>query len=158
MKWKVFSVLIFLSCLSNAAALAFDEAAYKELMGAKTLKCSFDKGSHIDWSSGVPKISNSKYSDSKENSYAIFDSIDLASKKARGVGSQGAVDVDLITTPTGITFIEFTQSGNLSVTTVFSTHEKDSNKFLAVESRHMDMVGQPIPSQYCGTCEALTNG
>lgn len=158
MKGKVFLFLIFLSYLLNATVFAFDEATYKELMRAKTLKCSFDKGSHVDWSAGAPKIRNSNYSKDKESSYTTFDSINLSSKKARGIGSQGAVDVDLVVTLTGITFIEFTQTGNLVFTTVFSTHEKDSNRFLAVESRHMDMVGQPVPSQYCGTCEALTNG
>ena len=62
----------------------------------------------------------------------------------------------MVVTPIGLTFIEQTPVGGLTVTTVF-THfiEPENTARIAVTSRHITLVGSPFPSQYHGSCEIL---
>lgn len=85
----------------------------------------------------------------------VFDSIDLQESSARAVGSQGSSNEIALRTPSGITFIEKTNTGNHVFTTVFSGSGNTSLAFHAVTSRHMEMMGVVVVSQWYGACEIL---
>lgn len=141
MKSKVFIAIFFLSQSIASADQAFDE-----LLSAKSLKCEFGPGISADWVKGHPKIKNDAF-----NTTTHFDSIDLKKRTARLIGNQGAADLVVFTTGAGLTFFETTGSGNVVFTTVFGS--QGNGKYIAVMSRHMDIIGKPMPSQYYGTCQ-----
>ena len=80
--------------------------------------------------------------------------IDLAKGNAQLVGNLGASPLIVIRGSDGISFIERTPSGNMNVTTVYTTKIK-AGGFAAVHSRHVGSPGDPMISQYLGSCEGL---
>ena len=94
------------------------------------------------------KIEKSKFSDP-----LIFDSIDLKNKTARIIGNEGADNVTVLLTLSGITFIEITGADNITITTVFPFYIKGTNQFAGVHSRYMNLMFEPLPSQFHGTCK-----
>lgn len=71
----------------------------------------------------------------------------------RVIGNQEGGDVHLVVRPPGLTFIEGTPSGNVIVTTAFPHEAESPEEFTAVQSRHVDIMGSPLPSQWHGTCK-----
>ena len=125
-----------------------EDEVFSRLLGAKCLKCSFKEGVSTSWSSKGVKIESDQWKGD-----TIFDSIDIKQGKARIVGNQGASDIILIGSPSGITFIESTGIGNMVFTTVFPFYKPGTNEFCAVMSRHMNLMTEALPSQYYGTCK-----
>ncbi len=82
----------------------------------------------------------------------VYDSIDLTTGKARMIGEIGATDVLVFATGSGLTFIEYTNSGNIHITTVFARYVDGTTDFVVVTSRHLLLLDTPLPSQYHGTC------
>ncbi len=72
--------------------------------------------------------------------------IDSKNDAAYLVGNNGSSKVQAIPGGGGITFIEITGSGNIMTTTVDS-------KGVSVHSRHTQIEGEVVPSQYYGVCE-----
>jgi hypothetical protein len=106
-----------------------------------------------DWMSG--KLKNSV---GKEEDFVLhFDSVDPQRGKARLIGNEGATDVVVIPSASGLNFLEETPSGNINLTTIFQSAEKNSTDFIAVTSRHLLFPGlaglYPFPSQHHGTCK-----
>ena len=132
---------------SVVITIGAEDNVFYRLLGAKCLKCRFKKGVSARWDvKGV----NIKPDDWKGD--IIFDSIDIKNGKARAVGNQGASDVVLLNTPSGLTFVETTGSGNMIFTTVFPLYKPGTHDYCAVMSRHMNLITAPLPSQYYGTC------
>lgn len=125
-----------------------DDETFQKLYKAKSLKCTFEAYSIADWKGGEMKVANGR-----EKLSFIFDSINHKEGTARGMSNLQAVDERVIPTALGFTFIEQTAIGNITITTVFGSYRKETEEFSAVHSRHMDMPGGPLPSQYYGTCE-----
>ena len=117
------------------------------LENARSLKCTFSTGMRADWEGG-------KLTTSGENEEFIlhFDNIAPKEKRARLIGNQGAADIAVMLTPSGLTFVEVTPSGNLNFTTVFPAYKKETQEFIAVTSRHI-LLMDPFPSQLHGSCE-----
>ena len=134
--------------------LARDDNAFVALMKAKTIKCFLGKGCTADWTTGDPNLTIGKWREKPEECIMILDSIDLKKGTARFVGALGSTDVNVITTPKGLTFVEATDSGNLMVTTVFASYKKGTKKHIFVHSRHWSFL-EPLCSQYHGVCETL---
>jgi hypothetical protein len=146
MKQRIAVVLSGL-LLAGGIAIAQDDS-FKVLLAARSLKCQIGPGSVAKWSDGKVAIEKDTFA-----SATHFDSIDLKSGKARLIGDQGASDVSVWATASGITFVEQTGFGNLVFTTVFSERIPGKADFYAVVSRHMLMLrGNPLPSQYHGSC------
>ena len=122
------------------------DTIFRSLLAARSLKCSFAANAFADWKSGTPKLTLAR-----EDLGLHFDSIDSKAQKARLIANQGAGDVTVFTTPEGLHFIEQTASGNMVFTTVFASRASDG--FIAVTSRHMNLLGGPLPSQYHGVCK-----
>jgi hypothetical protein len=124
-----------------------EDDLFSRLLGAKCLKCSFKEGVSTSWHAKGVKIESDQWKGD-----TIFDSIDIKQGKARIVGNQGASDIILIGSPSGITFIENTGIGNMVFTTVFPLYRPGTDQFCAVMSRHMNLITEALPSQYYGTC------
>lgn len=145
---KIWILIIILLFIPFSSAFAQDDAM-KELLTSKTLKCTFTEGRAANWKERKLKI------ESDLSSFTIiYDNIDLQNKTARSIGNIGATDETLILTGTGITFIEQTIVGNLIFTTIFPILNREGD-FIAVMSRHMEMIGIPMPSQYHGSCKKM---
>jgi hypothetical protein len=89
-----------------------------------------------------------------EGNVSRFDAIDVEAGTARLAGNQGAGPIPLLATPTGFTFFETTDSGNVSITTIFAT--PIGYRYPAVISRHMDFFGETVVSQYTGLCAVVS--
>ncbi len=144
---KLASLLVLLFALANQS-LADERLTL--LHSATTMRCTFSVGSSADSRDGYlkPSIQDSKMS-------FVLDSIDLRGAKARAIGSQGASNEIALETASGITFIEKTDTGNQVFTTVFAGASKIPSVFHAVTSRHMEMMGVVVVSQWYGVCEIL---
>jgi hypothetical protein len=138
--------LVVLSVFSPAWA---SDAAHEQLLRAKSLKCTFGPGTVADWEKGKPKLESDNFGKAVN-----YDAIDLKNGSARVIGSSGASDLAVTAGAYGLTFIE-RFIGGISITTVFSDYKKGSREFVAVLSRHVGVMGPPIPSQYHGTCIVL---
>ena len=136
------------SYVSVISATPIEQSAGTRLMKARSLKCSFGPGTHADWSGDEVKVHTSRY-----DVTIHFDSIDLKSQTARMISNAGSADIVVFPTPSGVTFIEKMLSGNISITTVFTRYKKGETSFIAVTSRHMNLMSNPLPSQYHGTCK-----
>lgn len=133
---------LFLFC-SNALAES------DSLNNIKSLKCVFPTISSADWEKDDPKP---KIEKQQKLSFHL-ESIDIANSKARIIGNARAEDLSVIATHESVHFLETTSSGNLNITTVFASCNKEG-KFKAVHSRHVTMLGGPLPSQSYGFCQA----
>ena len=120
------------------------------LFKVRSLKCQFSKGVAAEWKDSELTV----HLDSEGPPGEIyFDDISITADSARFIGTSGSSDEKLISTPSGLTFIETTSNDNIVVTTVFHQSMKDGGYF-AVMSRHMDFPGGPHPSQNYGSCHA----
>ena len=142
---------LLLAALTLLPAVAFAQAA-DLLFSARTLTCEWGQGTTAKWTDGgPPSLSQGSF-----GAGTIFDAIDTEAGTARIIGNSGSGDVSVVVTLVGLTFIEQTPVGGLTVTTVF-THfiEPENTARIAVTSRHITLVGSPFPSQYHGSCEIL---
>ena len=128
-------------------SISAEDDVFSNLLRAKCIKCSFREGVSTSWHAKGVKIESDKMKDA-----IVFDSIDIKQGKARIIGNQGASDIILIGSPSGITFIETTGIGNMIFTTVFPYYKPGTDQFCAVMSRHMNLITGALPSQFYGTC------
>ena len=118
------------------------------LATAKALKCSFPTFAAVRWADAGPEAIGG----TQEFSFVI-DSFDVKRNRARLV-ADGSTLVSLLTTPTGLSVIEQTPAGNLTVTTVFAGTAGEGRSYLSVHSRHLgDPDAAPRASQAYGRCE-----
>jgi hypothetical protein len=115
-------------------------------LSTRSLKCEFPFLAVTDWENDTPTPVL------KKQEFAFhLDSIDLSAGSARIIGSAGSEDLVVVSGDQVVHFIERTLSGNLNVTSVFSS--RVAGKFKAVHSRHVFIVGGPLPSQAYGYCQ-----
>lgn len=143
---KVF--LMFLIVIFCGQAWA-NENTYKELLSAKSLKCTFGPGTFGDWDGGEFTLVRDIYGQSVN-----YDAIDLKKGTARVIGPTGASDLVVTYGTYGLTFTESFVTG-IAITTVFPEYKKGTKDFIAVLSRHVGVIGSPLPSQYHGTCVVM---
>ena len=141
MKFVVFALV----ALFGSYAFA-EEASLNKL---KSLKCEFPTSASNDWQKDAP-VPIVK----KGQKFAFhIDGIDTSKGTARIIGNAGAEDLTAVSTQESIHFLETTPSGNLNITTVFDAHTKEGS-YKAVHSRHVTMMGGPLPSQAYGFCRS----
>ncbi len=146
---KRIAIFILLFTFSTSYfSFAEEKAAFKKLITTKCLKCQFGLSASAIWEQGQLKLKKDHI-----DATIIFDSIDIEKGKARMIANQGSSDVMVIATFRSITFIEQIESGNMSFTSIFPNYSKGTGDFIAVTSRHMNLPGGPLPSQYHGTCK-----
>lgn len=129
-------------------AQATEEAdSWQTLAKTRSLKCTFETAIQGDWKDG--RLSTTK---DRELFKLHFDSIDTENRHARLIGNTSAVDVSLALTPSGMNFLEITESGNLNFITVFPRYKGGTQEFISVLSRHLLLFDFPFPSQHHGVC------
>jgi hypothetical protein len=161
------ALVVVLAPSFHAAVADEGDSDFNRLIAARSLKCVFGKGSHGDWkrdaglwprlAAGLGQLLGTKHDGvtvkhSRFDATVHFDSIDHKAKTARLIGNQGSGESRIVTTASGVTFIEETGFGNLMFTTVFPALNNE-RAFIAVTSRHLLTLGGPFPSQYHGICE-----
>ena len=133
--------LAAVSLLANMTpALAGDElpAAYE---------CTFEQGN--SWSFDAGKFS------SKPPSKLSFEitAIDLEKQSAvLNIDGKQAGTLRIVRALNANSFLEVANEGFLNLTTVYDL-DKASGTYPAVHSRHFGVFGQPIVSQYAGSCK-----
>ena len=142
---------LLLAALALLPAVAFAQAA-DLLFSARTLTCEWGQGTTANWDDGSqPSLKQGSF-----GAGTIFDAIDAEAGTARIIGNAGSGDVNVLSTPVGLTFIEQTGFGGLNFTTVFNRFvEPENTARIAVTSRHITLIDRPFPSQYHGSCEIL---
>lgn len=129
------------------------EVAQEQLLHARSLKCMFGPGTVADWEKGNPKLESANIGKTAnfETDITNYDSIDIKNGRARMITLVGAADLSVTVGDYGLTFTESFPAG-ISIATVFSEYKSGTSEFIAVLSRHVDVIGLPFPSQYHGTC------
>lgn len=91
---------------------------------------------------------------SSERLSFTFAAINRTALTAQMVGNAGAANVHLVEGRGVLHFLELTDTGNLTTTSVFESEAKPGAPIPAVHSRHMTLFGNmPIVSQYTGSCD-----
>jgi hypothetical protein len=119
-----------------------------DLVQARSLRCEFGPGATADLRSASPSF---ELSPGGMRGPMDFDSISIAQGTARFLGNNASVDVGVAIYGSTMNFFEFTTNGSFIVTTVFP-NQTQTGRFPAVMSRHVSIVGQPLPSQWAGSC------
>lgn len=109
---------------------------------ASALKCDFDSGVFHAWGEKT-QINSDHFS-------LIYNSINVKSRTARLIGNIGASDIAVVESVGHLTFLEVTPSGNVTVTTVYTSGKK--LPYPAVHSRHVGLQREPWGSQMYGSC------
>lgn len=135
---------------SFSAQVNESEDLWSTLAKTRSLKCTFETVMQGDWKGG--RLSLTK---ERESFILHFDSIEPDTRRARLIGNVAAEDVLTSLTQSGITFVEITGSGNVNFTTVFPRYKRGTEEFIAVTSRHLLLLDNPVPSQHHGTCIVL---
>lgn len=130
--------------------------AHEQLLRARSLKCVFGPGTVADWEKGNPKLESDDIGKTAngETDVTTYDAIDIKNGRARMITSVGAANLSVIVGAYGLTFTENFSAG-ISIATVFSEYKSGTTAFIAALSRHVDVAGLPLPSQYHGTCTVL---
>ncbi|MGI9338584.1 MAG: hypothetical protein ACR2P4_08760 [Gammaproteobacteria bacterium] len=127
-----------------------DASPISDLLEAKSIRCDFDKGAAASWDNGDVNVSSDNFG---EGGRVFYTDINHKSNTAKSSGNNGESDLVVIATPGGINFLEATGVGNMIFTSIFADYaEPEAKKYFAVTSRHVNVFGNPIPSQYHGTC------
>jgi hypothetical protein len=134
--------------------LATHGEAKAALQGARSIRCVLGDGVSSTWSGGQVNRELARFASDPSAATITFDSIDVKRMTARIVGDIASADVQIVSTNSGLTFLESTPNGP-NVTTVYPFFATaTSQRFLMVQSRHK-VIRTPAPSQYYGTCIIL---
>lgn len=171
-QWIVIALLVIAPTLQFLSVTTFaqDSDAASRLLQAQSIRCVWGTGTQGSWQDGEPLLEQGTFGDDA-TATVTYDSIDTENGSARVIGNAGAYDVVAIPMPVGLTFIEQGSEviSGLSVTTVFTrTVERDAlsiaeraqgrvddSFYVAVISRHLNILGSIAPSQWHGTCRIL---
>ena len=123
--------------------------ARKILDRARSLRCQFPRGSHVDLADPVLRRQESAGAE------VTFDAIDRQRGRARIIAESGASDVTVISGPTALTFVEVAETGNPFVTVVFPRFRDGTREFFAADSEHIYALGDVSVGQYYGSCTVL---
>ena len=117
----------------------------------QSFRCNFSDGLITNWESG-------KQTSKREGKMTelVFDQLDVKKGTGRMIGNSGSENVQVISGDGSVHIVERTPSGNMTITTVYTTPQKNPNEFPVVHSRHMNLMSGPFPSQYVGLCKKLT--
>lgn len=151
------TVLFIIFMLLLVPAYAQENMSHDELLSAKTIRYYLGQGtSPKEGTLGMnAKLETHPWSSDPKDSMMTIDSINIKEGTARLIGNAGAEDLIVLISSSGLNFIERTPSGNINLTTIFSTKIKGTNKYPVVESRHIGTSWTPMPSQYYGEAEIL---
>ena len=149
MRFPWIGVLVLTTGLVVPAGAQQTPATKDPLASAKSLTCTFPNYAAVRWEGTSGEVLGGK----QDFSFQI-DSFDFRRNRAQLVAASSTL-VTLLVTPTGLSVIEQTPAGNLTVTTVFSGTATEGKAYQAVHSRHLGKDAE-VParaSQAYGSCE-----
>lgn len=113
----------------------------------KALKCAFETGNVYELKDGrfAPKAAGAY-------SFEIVD-IDLSTGIAMLKGKEAPSPLKIVRAIGAHHFIEVSSEGYLNLTTVYDP-DPSSGRYWAAHSRHFGVLGEPLISQFAGTCAA----
>ena len=115
----------------------------------KNLKysCTFSNPHIIEYKNSTFHEYNGKDTLSIEYIY------DTTTNKAYMIGNNGvSEEIAILTSSSQTTFIETTQSGNVTVTSIYPSK---TNKKPSIHSRHINMLDGSVNSQFYGYCDEI---
>jgi len=136
---------------TDSRAVAYAERLAR-LTAVRRLRCTFAVRATANWDGGTPTVRLPTDTMSFD-----FDTIDTVKKTARMVGPAGAVDVTVVGSLAGLTFLETTQAGNTFMTSVVPW-TTPAGELAAGYARHLIVTssdGPPVFSQSYGSCRPL---
>lgn len=138
------------------------------LFQARSIRCEWGPGTQGVWKDGAPSLERATFA---KDATVTYDAIDADKGAGRVIGNAGAYDIVVLQTSVGLTFIEQGQEPLEGITfaTVFTrTAGRDTStaseraqgrvsgaSYIAVMSRHLNLLGTIAPSQWHGTCRIL---
>lgn len=132
----------------GAVVLAWCGAAVAE-DGPKAYACTFDQGTVATYEKGAFRKDTA--------AKLVFDlvEINLDAQSAKLVASVGAEagSVRVVRAINANHFLEVANEGFLNLTTVYD-RDAATGAHPAVHSRHFGLIGQPVYTQYTGSCIA----
>lgn len=156
-KLLIIAFLLLLSVYAFAESYEESVAArikdYDDLVNAKKISFTVEKGFSGKWVNGKLKTSSQQWPADKGGVFTI-DDIDLNNKTATMIGQNGQSKISAYQTSSGLHFTESSSWGSPLYLTVFSKRIS-TTKYVFVYSRHMKIMEDPLPSQWYGTCEIL---
>ena len=120
------------------------------LSQTQSFRCNFSDGFVTNWDSGKPSSKRDG-----RMSELVFDQLDVKKGTGRMIGNSGSENVQVLSGDGSNHIIERTPSGNMNITTIFSSTQKNPNEYPVVHSRHINLIGGPLVSQYVGLCKKL---
>lgn len=138
----------FLISLAMLCILTFSSSIYaQEISG---FICNFASGVIDELNDGVMKRTTTNASDMPPITY----SLNVKEHTAVMTSNGGASEVTPVIGKYSINFIEITNVGNLTTTTIYSpdSQQKKQSWFHAVHSRHIGVPDGAITSRYTGSC------
>ena len=148
MRMRVATLIVL--ALTVPASAQRSNTPQDPLASAKSIRCSFPNYAAVKWNGTTGEVLGG----AQDFGFQL-DSFDFRRNRAQLVGTT-STPVTLLVTPMGLSIIEQTLAGNLTVTTVFSgTTTGEGKTYLAVHSRHLakDMDLPARASQAYGTCQ-----
>jgi len=141
---KFVLLLALLPAFYGQSAMATEQ---RPLAAVKSWKCEFPLVATSDWQKDEPSP------EIKKQTFSFhIDNVNIKAQTARMIGNAGSEDVVVLFGSDVLHILESTPTGILNVTTVFAAISK-SRKFKSVHSRHVILVGDPLPSQAYGYCQ-----
>lgn len=135
------------SSLCACAVMAVLTLPVRAQAEPKSFSCTFTSGTNWTFQDGAFKSGQPHPLE-----FTITD-IDLEGQTAQlhAEAGKGPTPVKIVRAINANHFLEVVNEGFLNLTTIY---DKDpaSGKFPAVHSRHFGVLGQPVVSQYAGTC------
>ena len=114
------------------------------------LRCDFRDGQTWSYNHG-------SYGAAKSGRLAFdIQNIDQKAQSAQLKNGQATSELKLVQALDARHYIEVTVAGYLNITTVYDSGDDGGDTWLAVHSRHLGIVGQPVVSQYRGTCKSMS--
>jgi hypothetical protein len=132
-------------------ATSLDEAALR-LGNVHSLRCVFTSSNNTHFRDGQRSTESES-----ESSKMQFDNINTTAGTARAIANNGASDVPVRPGKDGqLTFVDWSPSGNVFVTTVFPMYAKGTRQFMALSSTHYLTGVLILGQQESGTCTGFS--
>ena len=143
---KITPVLPMIVLLSAAADVPEVHAQVAEFASVRSWKCEFPVIVSNDWLEPTPAPEIGV-----QDMGSQIDNVDLNAGTARMIGNVGSSDLFAVGGVGQVTFIEVTPGGSIHITAIFES-PVSGRGFKATQSRHIAILGDPLPSQAYGYC------
>ena len=115
-----------------------------------SFRCKFSHGQVTNFDNGRPVTER----DTGMGEF-VLDQINTKDATARLIGNAGTETLRVLDGGDLVHLVEVTGAGNMNITTIYNFRDKNKGTLPAVHSRHIGLLGDPMPSQYVGLCQRM---